>query len=91
MISIGGAIKGLLRDYGLEAGVRAHRAIVYWEDIVGPRMARHCCATRVKGATLYVRVTSAAWRNELALQKDEILRLVNDKIGSPDIKDIRFQ
>lgn len=90
MLSLGEAIKGLLKDYGLDKAVKLHQATFLWKEVVGPAIARHSSAVDVKGETLFIRARSAAWRNEIAFQKDEILQAINERIGSSLLKDIRF-
>ena len=91
MLSLGKAISGLLRDYGLDEAVKLHRATILWEEVVGPTFSKHCQAVEVRGHTLLVKAGGPTWRNEIAFQKDEIIQAINDKIGSPLIKDISFR
>ena len=90
MVSLGQAIKTLLRRHGLEEAVRVHRATNLWSEVVGKSIARHCRASKMDGGTLYVHARSAAWRNEIAFQKDAILKALNSKLGAQLVKDIRF-
>lgn len=90
MTSLGEAISGLLKEYGLEEAVQLHQATNHWEEVVGTDIARNCLALGVKGHTLYIRARNAAWRNEIAFQKDDILQGINERIGSPLLKDLRF-
>ncbi|UCH63209.1 MAG: DUF721 domain-containing protein [Fidelibacterota bacterium] len=91
MLSLGEVIKDLLRAYGIDEAVKMHRATVLWEEVVGSTIARNSKALGVRGKMLFVKTRSSAWRNEIALQKDVILRAINDKIGSNLIKDIRLR
>ena len=91
MLSLGEAINDLLRVYGIDEAVHLHRATILWEEVVGPTIAQNSKALEVKGKTLFVKTRSSAWRNEIAFQKDEILKAINDKIGLNLIKDIRLR
>ena len=44
-----------------------------WEQAVGTRIARRAQPLRIERGVLYVRVTSAAWANELSLLSADIL------------------
>ncbi|MFB0516588.1 MAG: DUF721 domain-containing protein [Candidatus Neomarinimicrobiota bacterium] len=90
MTSLGEAITGMLKEYGLSEAVQLHSIILLWDDVVGAAIASHSKAVGVKGNTLYVSTSSATWRNEIAFQKDEILKALNDKSGSNLVKDIRI-
>ena len=91
MLSLGDAISGLLKDYGLDKAVRLHRATFLWAETVGPVIANHSRAVGIKGHTLLVKAGSPTWRNEIAFQKDEIIHAINEKIGSQLVKDILFR
>jgi predicted nucleic acid-binding Zn ribbon protein len=41
--------------------------------------------------TLIVSVKSGAWRNELSMRKQEIIRRINELVGDEILKDIKFQ
>ncbi len=91
MLSLGEAIDGLLKVYGIDEAIHLHRATLLWEEVVGSAIAQNSRALEVKGKTLVVKARSSAWRSEIAFQKDEILKAINDKIGSTLIKDIRLR
>lgn len=91
MLSLGDSISGILKAYGLYDSVQLHRAVVIWEEVVGPAVGKHIRAVEVKGHTLVVKTDSPVWRTELAFQKDELLRSINERIGSQMIRDIRFR
>lgn len=91
MLSLGDSISGVLKAYGLFESVQLHQAVVIWEEIVGPSVAKHIRAVEVKGRTLLVKTDNPAWRTEIAFQKDELLRIINEKIGPDTIRDIRFR
>ncbi len=91
MHSLRDSISGILKAYGLYEPVQLHQAVVLWEKIVGPTVAKHIRAVEVRGRTLLVKTDNPAWRTELAFQKDELLRIINEKIGPNTIRDIRFR
>ena len=90
MLSLGDSISGMLKAYGLSDSVQRHRAVVVWEEVIGPAINKHIKTVELKGRVLVVKTSSPAWRTELAFQKDELLRTINNKIGSQVIRDIRF-
>ena len=47
-------------------------------------------AEKVESGTLIVRVDTPVWRQELHMQKEEILKKINKKIGTKAIRKIRF-
>ena len=59
--------------------------------MIGPTVARHIRAVEVKGRALLVKTDNPAWRTEIAFQKDELLSIINEKLGPDTIRDIRFR
>ena len=91
MPSIGQAISEALKESGWEEPVERYRAMLLWDQVVGPSLARHCKAVEIKGETLYVSAESPAWRSEISFQKNDILHAINKELKTHFLKDIRFQ
>jgi predicted nucleic acid-binding Zn ribbon protein len=71
-------LEGYLRSAGLSQRVGLASVVAAWPELVGPRIAHAAVADSVSAdATLFVRVPSSAWRQELSLMAPEILELVN--------------
>jgi predicted nucleic acid-binding Zn ribbon protein len=71
-------LEGYLRSAGLSQRVGLASVVEAWPELVGPRIAHAAVADSVSAdATLFVRVPSSAWRQELSLMAPEILELVN--------------
>ncbi len=60
-----------------------------WEAAVGSRIATKAQPHRLERGVLTVRVTSAAWANELSLLADDILRQLRER-GLP-VEQLRFK
>jgi predicted nucleic acid-binding Zn ribbon protein len=88
--SLGDSVKQVLQEYGLEKRVKQHQAIIFWQQIVGGKLAEVSKAERITDNTLYVRVKSMAWRTELQFQKHSILERIANRVGAGVIEDIRF-
>ena len=91
MPSLGQAISEVLKESGWEEPVERHRAMLLWDRVVGPYLARHCHAVEIRDETLYVSVANPAWRSEISFQKNDILQAINKNLKTHFIKDIRFQ
>ena len=71
-------LKGYLRSAGLAERVGQASVVDEWPALVGPRIAKAAAAESVsQDGTLFVRVPSSAWRQELSLMAPELLELVN--------------
>lgn len=90
MQSLRRALYSLLKSTGIELSVEQSKALLVWEEVVGKSIAKNTEAQEVKHGTLMVKVSTPVWRNEIAMQKKEIIGKLNERIGSPVIKNIRL-
>ena len=84
------AIEQLLNAYGMKDKVNASRLINSWETVVGSMIKRHTLDLNLKRKTLYVKVDSAALRNELSYAKENLIKNLNKYAGANVITDIVF-
>jgi predicted nucleic acid-binding Zn ribbon protein len=88
---LGSIIDGALRQNALAEGLRPHRALALWSDVVGDTLAQASTAETVRGGVLFVRARSGVWAHELTLLRGEILQRLNSKLGGSVISDIHFK
>ena len=84
------AIEEAIDSAGIKSALSQEAAIVLWDSIVGEAVSSVTKAERVESGTLIVKVETAVWRQELHMQKEEIINIVNKKIGTRAIREIRF-
>jgi predicted nucleic acid-binding Zn ribbon protein len=89
--SVGDAIEELVEQLGIKKKLHEQDAFVVWDQAVGARIAKVATPTRMLRGTLIVSVKSGAWRNELSMRKQEIIRRINELVGDEVLKDIKFQ
>jgi predicted nucleic acid-binding Zn ribbon protein len=87
---IGGLIQNLLSRLGFVARLEKQAAVTLWPQIVGPKIAEETTALRIDGETLVVKVSRAAWRQQLSFMKPDLLSKMQSEIGQGCITDIRF-
>jgi predicted nucleic acid-binding Zn ribbon protein len=75
--SLGDAIDRLLRVYRLKSGLTETILKSDWEHIVGALIAGHTSEIKLRGSKLIIKVNSAALKQELHYQRDDIQRNVN--------------
>mgnify|MGYP002885572449 FL=1 len=83
-------LKKAINEAGIKKAIDQEEAVLLWGDVVGKNISKVTAATKVDKGTLIVKTDSATWRQELHMQKKEIINKINKKIGSIAIKDIRF-
>ena len=89
--SVGEAIEELIAQLGIKKKLHEQDAFVVWDEAVGERIANVATPTRMLRGTLIVSVKSGAWRNELSMRKQEVIRRINELLGGEIVKDIKFQ
>lgn len=84
------AIEAFLKENNLETKLNETRLIGAWEEITGKLVARHTLQMNVKDRVLYVKVDSAALREELSYQRSKLMKKLNKAAGIEAIDDIVF-
>ena len=83
-------IENMLRKYGIDNAVSQNKALTEWDKAVGKTVAKNAVPEKVEHGVVIVKVASPTWRQELYLQKAEIIEKLNKEIGKKVIRDIRF-
>ena len=81
----------LLAAYGLKDGMDKYRLIESWEKILGPYIAGKTEKIELKKGKLYIKLNSAALRNELSVSKSKLIIKLNDFLEKKVIQDIIFR
>ena len=84
------AIEEVIDNAGIRSALNQETAIALWGEVVGKKVSVVTKADRVESGTMIVRVESSVWRQELHMQKEEIINKLNKKIGTRAIREIRF-
>ena len=79
-----------LREQGLETPLLQKRLIDAWPMVMGEAIANYTQNLTIRNQTLYVHLTSPALRADLSMQKKEIVKKLNNSVGTQVIADIRF-
>jgi predicted nucleic acid-binding Zn ribbon protein len=87
---IGSILDKVIRSLDLEQGMKEHRAVLCWDDVVGERVARVTRAVAIKKGVLFVEAKNSAWMHELVFLKPMILDRLNEQLGSKAVVDIVF-
>ena len=89
--ALGDVLAGVLRESGLAERVEQAGLIPEWALLVGAQIAAVTEPTSITvDGTMFVRVTTNAWMNELSLMEPELLRALNAKPGRTPVKRIRW-
>jgi len=85
---LGNLIEQVISSLGLSEKYHGWRVVSRWPDIVGPEIARQARAVRFSDGILTVIVEKDAWRQELEMQLEVILRKVRSNAGGRAVNKI---
>jgi predicted nucleic acid-binding Zn ribbon protein len=61
-----------------------------WNDVVGPTIARNAQPERIRNGTLFIKVTSPVWMQQLQYMKDMIAERLNQRLKTNIVRNIFF-
>jgi predicted nucleic acid-binding Zn ribbon protein len=82
------AIEEFLDRYRLRDKLNQAKVIQSWDKVVGEMVAKNTSQLHIRGKVLYVKVNSAALRNELLFARTKIMLALNKEVGVTVIEDI---
>lgn len=88
--SLGEAIKEMIEAFRIGSKLSEARMLDSWEKIVGPMIAKHTVQLKVSKRKLYVKLDSAALRNELIYAREKIKKMLNKEAGEELIDEVVF-
>lgn len=88
---VGDVIRKFLRQSGLESPLNEFRLVDAWRDVVGPTIAKYTLNLYIRNQTLIVHLSSSVLRQELQMQREMLVKHLNDKVGASVIVDIVFR
>lgn len=83
-------LKDVFIEHGIDKKVQKHEIINEWPNIVGDKISKISRVDKIVGHTLIVRLENNSWRTELILQRENIIKRLNEKMGQVLVKEIRF-
>ena len=81
-------IDKLLHGLGLDDRLNQYKALVIWNDVVGPQIAARTRPVRIRDSILEINVDQPAWMQQLQLMKPKILTRLNAELGKARLKDL---
>lgn len=89
--SVGNLMAQWLRASGLETPLNEYRALQAWSVVVGPLVAKATTDIKIYNQTLLVKVRSSALRGNLFMQRKELVKKINERVGANVISDIMLR
>ncbi len=79
-----------LRQNGLETPLLQHRLVNAWDEVVGKGIAAYTSDKFIKNQTLFVKISNPALRADMSMMKTQLVRRLNNAVGSMVIADIKI-
>ena len=90
MESIGAVLDQSLKRIDPTARLDEYGVWPIWRDVVGTVIARNAQPEKIRNGTLFVKVSSPVWMQELQFMKDMIAGKLNQRLKSEVVKNIFF-
>lgn len=88
--SLGNVLQGVLKKHNIFLDAEEQRLLEIWRKAVGPQISVQTRPDRLKRDTLFVKVSSSAWMQQLHVLKPEIIEKINGLLGKESVKNIHF-
>ncbi len=85
---IGHVIEAMMKRYRLQPKMTELDIVNRWEEIVGHLVFKHTTELKMLNKTLYVKFDNAPLKNEMFLQKELLLKRINETFQAPIIEKI---
>ncbi|MCI6500595.1 MAG: DUF721 domain-containing protein [Prevotella sp.] len=83
-------LKKLLREEGLEVPLLQKRLVDAWEVVTGNVVSRYTAEKYIRNQTLFVKITNPALRQDLSMMRTQLVKRLNEQVGSFVISDIKI-
>lgn len=80
----------VLRRDGLEMPLLQKRLIDAWGSIAGRSVARYTTDKFIKNQTLFIKITNPALRADLSMRRTELVKRLNEAVGTMLITEIKI-
>lgn len=88
-------VEGVMSAYfealGIMDKINEARLMLKWNEQMGEVIGRKTTHLEVKNRVLYVSISSAPLRGNLLLKREQLIRLLNNSVGTQVIDDIVFR
>lgn len=90
MDSLGAVLDQSLKRLDLAPRLDQYGVWPIWNDVVGKTIARNAQPEKIRNGTLFVKVTSPVWMQQLQFMKEMIAEKLNQRLDGEVVKNIFF-
>ncbi|PSQ73438.1 MAG: DUF721 domain-containing protein [Bacteroidetes bacterium QH_9_64_21] len=88
---LGEVLKEVIDELGVQDEIDEARVIETWASVAGAKINSVTESAWMKGSTLYVKITSAAWRQELHMDRRKWRKRLNGEFDTNLVDEIVFR
>lgn len=85
------AIGEFMKSYHLDDKLLQKQLILSWNKVMGKMVANHTQNLTIRKKVLYVKLDSAALKNELSFSREKIMKALNNAVNAEVITDVVIQ
>lgn len=79
-----------LRQQGMETPLLQRRIVDTWDSLMGPTIAQYTTEKFIKNQVLFVKILNPALRQDLNMMRSQLVKRLNDAVGSQIITEVRI-
>jgi hypothetical protein len=87
---LGAVLEQSLKRFELSPRLDEYGVWPIWNDVVGKPIARNAQPEKIRNGTLFVKVSSPVWMQQLQFMKEMIAEKLNQRLRNPVVKNIFF-
>jgi hypothetical protein len=87
---LGNVLQGILKKHNISFDSEEQRLLEVWYKAVGPQISAHTRPDKLRRNTLFVKVSSSVWMQQLHNLKSEIIEKFNNLMGKELVRNIHF-
>ncbi|MBE6312878.1 MAG: DUF721 domain-containing protein [Bacteroidales bacterium] len=87
-LSLGQVLKELLKENNLDAKINETRLLNAVEEVFGAHLSSYITGKNIYNKTLFIHVKSSIVRNEMMMVRQNMINLLNEKVGETVITNI---
>ena len=87
-LSLGEAIRLMLREYQLDGRLKDFQVRAIWQRLMEKELGNYISEVRVREGVLYVKVLSSPLRQELTIAREKIRERLNEEMGEPYVRKV---
>src|SRR6476661_255241 len=87
---IGSVLEQSLKRLNLGTQLDEYGVWPIWNDVVGTAVANNAQPERIRNGTLFLKVSSPVWMQQLQYMKELIAEKLNQRLGAELVKNIFF-